>query len=127
MSSRQPLLLLLVLLLLGLSVLPTTTGMPPKASVMCLPPPPAGHVQLKLTSHAPITLTTHASAAPLDSAAARKKEQLEAKRAFDRVKQHPVLNEDEEGPTVEYKAADGSIKTMTQVRSHTTQGERAEE
>jgi hypothetical protein len=53
----------------------------------------------------------------LGSAAARK-EHLEAKRAFDRVKQHPVLNEDEEGPTVEYKAADGSIKTMTQVRSH---------
>ena len=28
-----------------------------------------------------------------------------------------MVNEDEQGPTIEYKAADGSIKTMTQVRS----------
>ncbi|GAB5031252.1 Hypothetical protein NocV09_00501200 [Nannochloropsis oceanica] len=64
---------------------------------------------LLLLLHVSATTT----AASLDSAAARK-ERLEAKRAFDRVKQHPLVNEEEEGPTVEYKAADGSIKSMTQ-------------
>ena len=69
-------------------------------------------------SSQPIALPVHTppTASPVDSTAARK-EHLEAKRAFDRVKQHPVVNDDEkEGTTVEYKAADGSIKTMTQVR-----------
>ncbi|EWM26308.1 hypothetical protein Naga_100093g17 [Nannochloropsis gaditana] len=41
-----------------------------------------------------------------------RKEHLDAKRAFDRVKQHPVTDGD--GPLIEYKAADGTMKTMTQ-------------
>jgi hypothetical protein len=46
-----------------------------------------------------------------------RKEHLDAKRAFDRVKQHPVTDGD--GPLIEYKAADGTMKTMTQVSKGT--------
>ena len=51
-----------------------------------------------------------------------KQEHLEAKRAFDRVKQHPHINDpsfsssssEEDEEVIEYKARDGTVKTMKQ-------------